>query len=105
LCRQASGQLLDIVSSPLQEQVVRERLESIDDVRVADLHVWELGPGRRACIVSVVTAAPRELAYYRAAVLEVLPVAHLTIEIHRCDLPHVEPQAAAALPRAVVPSS
>lgn len=90
LCRQASGQLLDIVSSPSQEQVVRTRLESIDDVRVADLHVWELGPGRRSCIVSVVTATPRELAYYRAAVLDVLPVAHLTIEIHSCDLPHHE---------------
>lgn len=94
LCRQASGQLLDIVSSPSQERVVRARLESIDDVRVADLHVWELGPGRRSCIVSVVTAAPRDLNYYRAAVLEVLNVAHLTIEIHRCELPHHEAAAA-----------
>lgn len=57
-------------------------------MRVADLHVWELGPGRRSCIVSVVTSTPRELDYYRSAVLEVLSVAHLTIEIHRCDLPH-----------------
>jgi cation diffusion facilitator family transporter len=88
LCRQASGQLLDIVSSPRHEEVVRKRVESIDDVRVADLHVWELGPGRRSCILSIVTATPRELAYYREAVLGVLDVAHLTIEIHRCELPH-----------------
>jgi len=90
LCRQASRQLLDVVSSPKHEDVVRKRLEAIDDVQVADLHVWELGPGRRSCIVSLVTAMPRELEYYRDAVLAALPVAHLTIEIHRCELPHAD---------------
>jgi cation diffusion facilitator family transporter len=88
LCRQASRQLLDVVSSPKHEDVVRRQLEAIDDVKVADLHVWELGPGRRSCIVSVVTATPRDLAYYRDAVLAALPVAHLTIEIHQCELAH-----------------
>jgi cation diffusion facilitator family transporter len=90
LCRQASRQLLDVVSSPRHEDLVRRKLEAIDDVKVADLHVWELGPGRRSCIVSVVTATPRELAYYRDAVLSALPVAHLTIEIHQCELPHAD---------------
>ncbi len=88
LCRQASGQLLDVVSSPKHEAVVRQKLESIDDVRVADLHVWELGPGRRSCIVSVVTATPRDVDFYRDAVLGAVGLAHLTIEIHRCALRH-----------------
>jgi cation diffusion facilitator family transporter len=88
LCRQASGQLLDVVSSPRHEQIVRQRLEAIDDVRVADLHVWELGPGRRSCIVSVVTRHPREVSDYRDAVLSALEVAHLTIEVHQCGLAH-----------------
>ncbi|HEX3766493.1 MAG TPA: CDF family Co(II)/Ni(II) efflux transporter DmeF [Kofleriaceae bacterium] len=91
LCLQAARQLLDVVSSPHHERIVRERLESIDDVRVADLHVWELGPGRRSCIVSVVTARPREVSDYRDAVLSALEVSHLTIEIHRCGLAHGEP--------------
>lgn len=88
LCRQAARQLLDVVSSPRHEDVVRHTLEAIDDVRVADLHVWELGPGRRSCIVSVVTSHPRDVAFYRETVLAALPVAHLTIEIHQCGLPH-----------------
>src|SRR5439155_26417377 len=88
LCRQASRQLLDVVSSPAHEQVVRKQLEAIDDVRVADLHVRELGPGRRSCIVPIVTARPRELTYYRDAVLGALGVPHLTTEIHECPLPH-----------------
>ena len=95
LCRQASRQLLDVVSSPRHEQIVRQRLEAIDDVRVADLHVWELGPGRRSCIVSVVTARPREVTAYRSAVLAALDVAHLTIEVHQCGLAH-EGEATAA---------
>lgn len=88
LCRQASGQLLDVVSSTKHERVVRSKLEGIDDVRVADLHVWELGPGRRSCIVSIVTSTPREVSYYRDSVLGALALAHLTIEIHQCGLPH-----------------
>jgi cation diffusion facilitator family transporter len=85
LCRQSSRQLLDVVSSPSHEARVREQLEGIDDVRVADLHVWELGPGRRSCIVSLVTSTPRDVAFYRDAVLNALPVAHLTIEVHQCE--------------------
>lgn len=96
LCRQASRQLLDVVSSERHEEVVRKHLETIDDVRVADLHVWELGPGRRSCIVSIVTSSPRDVDFYRDAVLGALPVAHLTIEIHRCELPHADVGAAAS---------
>ncbi|CAN5388351.1 CDF family Co(II)/Ni(II) efflux transporter DmeF [soil metagenome] len=88
LCKQAGRQLLDVVSSPACEGVVRSKLEAIDDVRVADLHVWDLGPGRRSCIVSLVTATPREIDFYRDAVLGALEVAHLTIEVHCCALPH-----------------
>ncbi len=96
LCMQASRQLLDVSSSPAGERVVRERLEAIDDVKVADLHVWELGPGRRSCIVSLVTASPRDLAFYRDVVLSTLECAHLTIEIHHCDLAHGVRAAAAS---------
>ena len=90
LCRQASRQLLDVVSSAKHEQLVRHKLEAIDDVQVADLHVWELGPGRRSCIVSLVTSNPRDVAFYRDTVLGSLPLAHLTIEIHQCALTHAE---------------
>jgi cation diffusion facilitator family transporter len=88
LCRQASGQLLDVVASPKHERAVRERLEQIDDVRVADLHVWELGPGRRSAIVSIVSSTPRDVEFYRQAVLGSITLAHLTIEVHACALAH-----------------
>jgi cation diffusion facilitator family transporter len=88
LCRASSRQLLDVVPDVEHERAVRSRLEQIDDVRVADLHVWELGPGQRSCIVSLVTSTPRDVDYYKQAILAAVPVAHLTIEIHRCTRGH-----------------
>jgi cation diffusion facilitator family transporter len=88
LCRTAARQLLDVVPDVEHERQVRAKLEAIDDVRVADLHVWELGPGQRSCIVSLVTATPRDVDYYKQVILSAVPVAHLTIEIHRCTRPH-----------------
>ncbi|MGN6109643.1 MAG: CDF family Co(II)/Ni(II) efflux transporter DmeF [Kofleriaceae bacterium] len=94
LCRRASRQLLDLESSSNHAGAIRARLEAIDDVRVADLHLWELGPQRTGCIVSVVTSTPRDIEDYRAAVRAAAEVSHLTVEIQRCD--HGAAPAAAA---------
>ena len=51
--------------------------------------VSRLAPGRRGCIVTLVTASPREVEYYRAAILAAAPIAHLTVEVHRCTRRHV----------------
>ena len=84
LCRRASRQLLDLVPSSTLEEQIRGALEAIDDVRIADLHIWELGPKRRSCIVSLVTSTPRDTEHYRSVILERASVAHLTIEVQRC---------------------
>ncbi len=83
LCRSAAHQLLDASASIDDEDRLRAELEAIDDVRVADLHLWEMGPGRRGCIVSVLTAEPRDASFYREHVRSVLPLSHLTVEVHR----------------------
>ena len=83
LARATGLSLLDVCPSEKDSRAVRSALEQIDDVRVLDLHVWELGPGRRACIATLSTAEPREIAAYREAVHRVASIAHLTIEVHR----------------------
>ena len=93
LCRQAAHQLLDVTTSPELETWVRTQLESIDDVRVADLHVWEVGPGQHGCVVSLVTSKPRGVDHYRNALLSSTAIAHLTVEIHGCERGHVAPPA------------
>jgi cation diffusion facilitator family transporter len=87
LCRGAAFELLDIEPSSWLEDRIREQLEAIDDVRVADLHVWSLGQGMRSCVVTVITAAPREVGHYRDQ-LSTLGIAHLTIEVRRCTEGH-----------------
>lgn len=84
LCGGSARQLLDMVTSSHATQAIRKAVEAIDDTRVVDLHMWELGSGRRGCIVSVVTSTPRAPGEYRAAILRAAPVDHLTIEVSRC---------------------
>jgi cation diffusion facilitator family transporter len=84
LCRSSGRMLLDVRASGDDEHRIRSVLEGIDDVRIADLHVWETGPGRRSCVVSLVTSMPREARFYRDAILSGAELAHLTVEVTRC---------------------
>lgn len=84
LCRDSARQLLDVVPSRQTAEAIRARVEELDDARVADLHLWEMGPGRSGCIVSLVTATPRDAGFYRAAIMSVSNLAHLTVEVQRC---------------------
>jgi cation diffusion facilitator family transporter len=96
LCRDASRQLLDVVPTDGLVTRIESRLERLDDVKVADLHLWELAPGKRGCIVSLVSAQPREVEYYRREILAVVELAHLTVEVHRCTRGHAPAAPASA---------
>jgi cation diffusion facilitator family transporter len=87
LSRNAAFELLDLSLSPAVEDEIRVVLEALDDVRVRDLHVWSLGGGAKSCVVTVVTAAPREPGWYRAALAR-FRLSHLTIEVQRCEEGH-----------------
>lgn len=85
LVRDSGGVLLDYVpaSEDLPEEI-RELIE-VDGDRIEDLHVWQVGPGHHAAIVSIKSPAPKPLATYRARLAGIHDLSHLTIE--------VEPQA------------
>jgi Co/Zn/Cd efflux system component len=88
LCKSAARQLLDVAPSLADTKLIREHLEAIDDVRVADLHLWELGPGERGCIVKIISSEPRSAKFYRDAIKSKVPISHLTVEVHRCEDEH-----------------
>ncbi len=83
LCRSAAHQLLDLAPPMQAEQRVCAVLCGIDDVRVADLHLWEIGAGRFGCVATIRTTNPRDVGYYRAQILAAIDLAHLTIEVQR----------------------
>jgi len=81
LIHQAGGVLLDYI--PEDEELPREIRETIeaDGDHIADLHVWQVGPGHHAAIVSVVTGNVRPPSFYRQKLSHLHELSHLTVEI------------------------
>lgn len=76
LMRDTSAVLLDAADPHLVDEI-RECVETPGDARIRDLHVWQVGPGVHAAIVSV-TGIPPETA--RERLHPVHELAHLTVE-------------------------
>ena len=77
LMRDTAAILLDTTDDHVAAEV-RELVEGPGDARIADLHVWRVGPEAHAAIVSVVGAVGA--AEVRRRLAPVHEVAHLTIE-------------------------
>ena len=80
LMRDSAAVLLDTTDEPVAAEI-RELLETSDDVRISDLHVWQVGPQARAAIVSVVAAAGVTAEAIRERLAPVHELSHLTIEL------------------------
>ncbi len=89
LMRDTSGILLDCtpLSSDLPEEI-RRAIESDEDSLVTDLHVWQVGAGKFAAIVSIVAHAPRTSDDYRDRLREHSELVHVTIETQHCREHH-----------------
>lgn len=77
LMRDTAAVLLDKTDTHLEAEV-REHVEGGGDVRITDLHVWRVGPGAHAAIVSVVGDVDCEII--RARLAPVHELAHVTVE-------------------------
>jgi cation diffusion facilitator family transporter len=82
LIRDTSAILLDMNPDRRMADHLRQAIESEGD-RLADLHLWRLGPGHLGAIVSVVTPSARSEADYRARLARFRSLSHLTIEVKR----------------------
>ncbi len=58
-------------------------VESDSRLRVVDLHVWSIGPGYRAVIVSVASTRPIERSDIEKLIPDDIGIQHLTIEVSR----------------------
>ena len=87
LLRDTGAVLVDAAANPALETEVREAIEDGDAI-VTDLHVWRVGPGSYAAIVSLVAADPLPPAAYADRVRIHEELVHVTIEPHRCEGRH-----------------
>jgi cation diffusion facilitator family transporter len=78
-----SGVLLDEQGPEAIRTSIREAIED-DDSRVADLHLWSIGPNIYSLIVSVVTHDPQPPEHYKALIPGIPGLAHVTVEVHPC---------------------
>ncbi|MGU7782256.1 CDF family Co(II)/Ni(II) efflux transporter DmeF [Burkholderia sp. PU8-34] len=83
LMRDTGGILLDMRSDPRMEERVRDAVEGGGD-RIADLHVWRLGPGHMSAVVSVATRdGSRDARFYHALLGRLKGLSHVTVEVVR----------------------
>jgi cation diffusion facilitator family transporter len=85
LLKDTSAVLLDAEVADRRRQEIQEAVEKDADNHVADLHVWRVGPHHLAAIVSLVTHEPREPRHYKELLRRFDDLAHVTVEVHRCN--------------------
>lgn len=81
LIRDSGGVLLD--RTPDSDDLpgkIRAVLETETD-RIADLHVWQVGPGYHAAIVSLVSSDPRQPSAYKTRLVKIGGLSHVTVEV------------------------
>lgn len=64
-------------------QAIAQAVEADGRFRVVDLHIWSIGPGYRAAIVSVATSQPCQASEVERLVPANVGIAHLTVEVRR----------------------
>lgn len=85
LLRATSGVLLDAQAPDELCRSVAEAMEAEAGDRVSDLHVWSIGPGIYAAIVSVVTDNPACASRFKERLRDDSRIRHLSVEVQHCD--------------------
>ncbi|MBQ0707780.1 MULTISPECIES: CDF family Co(II)/Ni(II) efflux transporter DmeF [unclassified Ochrobactrum] len=81
LIREAGATLLDYIP---EDEDLPEEIGAIiakEGAEIADLHVWQIGPGHHSAIVSIVAANPRAPSYYREKLAAIHDLSHVTVEV------------------------
>ncbi len=80
LLRVTGAVLLDMNPGEVLARTIRRRIETDGD-RIADLHVWRVGPGHNAASLVICSAAGLAPSVYRARLAGIETLSHLTIEV------------------------
>lgn len=80
LIRDAGSTLLDRVPDTRLEEGVREAIET-EENEITDLHIWRIGPGHCAVIVSLVSSDPLPPSDYKKRLSKIREISHVTVEV------------------------
>jgi cation diffusion facilitator family transporter len=82
--RNSAKALVDASTPPSLAAQVRALIEGDGDAKLADLHVWQVGPDAYAAALSVVADQPQPAQHYSERLKAARRLRHATIEVHRC---------------------
>ena len=82
LLKSTSAILLDTQESDGTIEITSNLMEASGENRVVDFHLWSIGSGLEAALVTVVYSAPQPPDYYRQLIGSQHAIVHLTIEVH-----------------------
>lgn len=83
LLRDSGSVLLDVTPDDHLREAIKARLETDGDF-VSDLHLWRLGPGHRAAVISIVSDHPKSPQEHKARLTDLPGLSHVTVEVLRC---------------------
>jgi cation diffusion facilitator family transporter len=81
LLKDTGSILLDRQAPDSTVHAVARAVEADSRLRLVDLHVWSIGPGYRAAIISVATSQPCQPSEVERLIPNDLGIAHLTVEV------------------------
>ena len=85
LVRDSAMVLLDADADPKLSNAIKSTLEQDLGTRVADLHLWRLGPGHHGLIVSLISPDPTTAEQIKASLRQHYPdLSHVTVEVAVC---------------------
>ena len=84
LLRSSARVLLDMQAPEEVGEAIRRAIESEGDNRIADLHVWSVGPGIYAAEIAIVSSRPLDPDSYFNILPGDLGLVHVTVETHLC---------------------
>jgi len=84
LLRASAHVLLDMQAPAEVIDGIRQAIESEGDNRVSDLHVRAVGPAIYAAEIALVTSDPKDADHYVGLLPDDMPIAHATVQVHRC---------------------
>jgi cation diffusion facilitator family transporter len=85
LVRDSALVLLDAEDNPRLARDIRALIEDEMKARVADLHLWRLGPGHRGLIVSLISPGETTAEHIKRTLRQRHPdLSHVTVEVAVC---------------------
>jgi len=90
LMRETAPVLIDESIAVQYKDAIKAVIENDADNRIADLHIWRVGPRHFAVIISVVSHNPKAPEYYKSLLNDFQhldgsdKLAHITVEVNLC---------------------